>query len=157
MKYIVSFGLVMMTTLVTTIAFASTQDSPIGYWKTIDDVSGKPKSIVQISESMNHSLNGTVVKLFQDPGKICTACSGTNKNQPILGMNVMDGFVQNKDNHMQWTNGEILDPKSGKIYHCHLQLMEGGQKMLVRGYIGIPLFGRSQLWERVPDNTGKAS
>lgn len=122
--------------------------SPVGLWKTIDDVSGQPKSIVKISESSDHELNGKVIKLFKDPSRLCTACEGENHNKPIVGLTVMHGLKPSKESGL-WQDGQILDPKSGKIYHCTARLLEGGNRLQVRGYIGLPLFGRSQTWERV--------
>lgn len=122
--------------------------SPVGYWKTIDDVSGQPKSIVQIWAA-NNQLHGKVVKIFEDPGKVCTECQGDKRNQPILGMVIMDGLKQSKDQTRDWVNGSILDPHNGKTYHCNLQVAENGQKLTLRGYIGMPLFGRSQTWQKV--------
>lgn len=122
--------------------------SPTGLWKTIDDISGEPKSIVSITALKNHQLMGKVVKLFKDPGRLCTKCEGENHNKPIVGLVVMQGLKPAKENNL-WEEGQILDPKTGKIYNCTIRLVEDGTKLQVRGYIGLPLFGRSQTWERV--------
>jgi uncharacterized protein (DUF2147 family) len=124
--------------------------SPVGLWKTIDDVSGEPKSIVSITESQNKQLSGKVVKLFKDPGRLCTACEGEAHNKPIVGLTVMQGLQPNKKEGL-WENGQILDPKNGKTYHCTARLLDNGMKLQVRGYIGLPLFGRSQIWERIKE------
>lgn len=127
--------------------------SPIGYWKTIDDVTGKPKAIVQISEKKDKTLVGQILKIYPDPGvdenEICTACSGNKHNKRIVGMTILEGLTQNKDQANEWNGGKILDPKNGKEYHCLVQAVDQGQKLNVRGYIGIALFGRSQTWLRV--------
>lgn len=129
----------------------ATITTPVGYWKTIDDVTGKPRSILQIWETSEHTLQGKLVKIFPDPGhsiyERCVACDGANHNKPFLGLMIMWGF---KFNHGQWIDGRILDPRSGKIYHCKLKTM-GKEKLLVHGYIGIPLFGRTQTWLRQTD------
>lgn len=122
--------------------------TPVGLWKTIDDVTGQPKSIVSINESADHQLTGKVIKLFKDPKRLCTACEGENHNKPIVGLTVMHGLKPSKEQGL-WEEGEILDPKTGKVYHCTLRVLENGNKLQVRGYIGLPLFGRSQTWERV--------
>jgi len=128
-------------------------NSPIGYWKTIDDVTGKPKSILKISQTGNGSLSGQIVKIFPRPGhdqnEVCTACQGERHNKRIVGMVIMEGLKQNKDDPSEWNGGEILDPLNGKTYHCLIQVIDSGQKLRVRGYIGVPLFGRSQTWLRV--------
>lgn len=127
-----------------------TGNSPIGYWKTIDDITGKPKSIVQISRSSDQMLTAKVIKIFPansiHQNKICTACSGDKHNKPIVGMVIMSGL---KSAEKQWTNGHILDPENGKTYKCTVRLTEQGKKLNVHGYVGFPLFGRSQTWERV--------
>lgn len=122
--------------------------SPVGEWKTIDDVSGQAKSIVRVSESANHWLSGKVIKLFKDPGKLCTACEGDNHNKPIVGMTILYDLKPSQEKDW-WEAGQILDPKNGKLYHCTVRLLDNGNKLQVRGYIGLPLFGRSQTWIRV--------
>ncbi len=127
-------------------------NSPVGYWKTIDDVTGQPKSILQLWESSDHILYGKVVKIFPQPGHdphpLCTACTGDKYNKPILGMVILEGLKQDGNDPSLWTGGSILEPKSGKVYHCTIQVVEGGEKLNVKGYVGISAFGRSQTWIR---------
>jgi uncharacterized protein (DUF2147 family) len=129
---------------------ASTATSPVGYWKTIDHVTGKPKSIVKIWKTKDQLLMGKVIKIFPTQGKstasLCTECSGANRNQPIVGMLIVSGLYAYKQ---RWDNGKILDPENGKTYTCAMRISENGKKLNVQGYIGLPLFGRSQTWERV--------
>lgn len=144
--------LVLVFGLITTTVYAGSNllSSPVGYWKTIDDVTGRPKSIVQIWKTENDVLVGKVVKLFPKEGQVatrlCVACEGQKHNQPIVGMVILSGL---KSNRSQWGNGQILDPENGKTYSCSLRMAENGKKLNVHGYIGIPLLGRSQMWERV--------
>ena len=130
---------------------AEMNNSPLGYWKTIDDVTGEPKSVVAIYEAADHTLVGKVLKLFQDPDRLCTACEGELKNKPIVGMVVMLNLKRSQERSPEWKGGSILDPKNGKSYECYVKLTDGGQKLNVRGFIGLPLFGRSQTWERLPE------
>lgn len=129
---------------------ATSTSTPVGYWKTIDDITGKPKSIIKISESQNHTLQGQIVKLFAAPSKIkqlvCVSCNGDKHNQPILGMVILSNL---KSMDKNWDKGNILDPQNGKTYNCSAKLADNGKKLDVRGYIGMPLLGRSQTWERV--------
>lgn len=129
---------------------AAELNSPVGYWKTIDDITGKPKSIVQISKRSDNTLMGTVVRIFpkvgDDQTKLCTACKGQLHNQPIVGMTILSGL---KPKNNQWTNGHIIDPANGKVYKCALHTLDAGKHLSIRGYIGLPLLGRSQTWERV--------
>lgn len=126
--------------------FVNAQTSITGKWKTIDDQTGKEKSIVEIYLKDN-KLYGRVFKILT-PGqenKLCTACEGENKNKPIKGMVIIDGLTQKGE---EWTNGTILDPNNGKKYNCYLKLLSPNL-LKVRGYIGFSLIGRTQYWYRV--------
>lgn len=96
------------------------------------------------------ALEGKVEKLLNrqpddDPDRLCRACAGERKDQPVEGMTILWGLKQDGD---QWTGGEILDPKNGKIYRCRMKLIDGGRKLEVRGFIGVSLLGRTQTWLR---------
>jgi uncharacterized protein (DUF2147 family) len=132
---------------------AADTDSPVGTWKQVDDVSGKVKSIIQISEN-DGELQGKVLQVLnRSPEDIardgeqprCTQCDGARKDQPIEGMTIMWGVSRDGD---VWDGGRILDPKNGKVYKVKLSLEDGGRKLDVHGYIGFALLGRSQVWER---------
>jgi uncharacterized protein (DUF2147 family) len=129
--------------------FAVAQNSIVGQWKTIDDETHKPKSIIEIFEK-DGVYNGKIVKLFREPSEEqnpkCDKCSGDKKDQFILGMQNLNGLK--KDSDTQWSGGEILDPKNGKTYSCKAELIEDGKKLKMRGFIGISLLGRTQVWER---------
>lgn len=116
-----------------------------GRWKTIDDVTGKEKGIVEIYE-FKGKVYGRVIEIFEEAKKHikCERCDGEEKNKPVMGMNIIKGLT--KDGEV-YNGGKVLDPKIGKWYHCKIQL-DGKDKLIVRGYIGIPLFGRSQTWIR---------
>ena len=146
--------LIVMTGMFSHVTFAGDNTSPVGYWKTIDDVTGQVKSVIQITENAKtHTLDGKIVKTYPTPGEQplerCSACKDERHNQRILGMTILNGLKENKDNPSSWSAGLILDPRNGKIYHCTAQLKDNNNKLSVRGYIGIPLFGRSQEWIRV--------
>jgi len=126
---------------------ALAQDSPVGTWTTIDDTTGQPKSIVQISEQ-DGELTGKVVEVLQSdqgPNPLCTACKGDLKDQPVTGMRIIWGMKQDGD---AWKGGRILDPKSGKVYGCNMHLTDDGRKLEVRGFMGMALLGRTQVWQR---------
>lgn len=122
--------------------------SPVGLWKNIDDVSGKPKALIRITES-NGELQGRIEKLFrspdQDQNPKCDKCEDARKDQPIIGMVFMSGLKKDGD---EYAGGEILDPDNGKVYKSKMHLTDAGKKLSVRGYIGIPMLGRSQVWVR---------
>ncbi len=123
--------------------------SPIGNWKTIDDVTGKTRSILKISKSSDHTLVGEIVKIFPNPGEtenqVCSVCKGANYNKPIVGLMIMWGL---KEKNGKWSGGHILDPKTGKIYRIKMEVFNNGAQLKVHGYIGVPLLGKTQIWER---------
>ena len=123
-------------------------DTPVGVWQTIDDQTGQPKALVQISADANGDLSGKVIKGLSgkdQPDRRCTACTDSRKDQPILGMTIIDSMKKTNDG---WDGGHILDPENGKVYRCKMHTEDGGQKLVVRGYLGIALLGRSQTWVR---------
>ena len=126
------------------------QDSPIGLWQTISDTTGKPAGLVQIWEA-NGELEGKVIQIYKQDGDLptdrCVHCSGDRFNQPIEGMTIM-WSMQAREGGV-WNNGSILDPKTGSIYHCKIQLADNGDRLYVRGYILMPLIGRTQYWNRM--------
>lgn len=127
-------------------AFAA-NTSPAGLWKSIDDNTGKPRSLIRISEA-NGEYSAVIEKglLSTDTGEaVCDKCTDERKGQRIVGMTIVKGIKQ-KGGHFE--GGEILDPENGKIYRCKMKLDETGNKLEVRGFIGISLFGRSQIWTR---------
>lgn len=130
-------------------AFAQTP-SIYGTWKTIDDNSKEAKSLINIYEK-DGKVFGKIEKLFLKPDEnqnpICDKCIGENKDAPILGMELLRSF--DKDSETKWSEGTITDPKSGKVYSCKIELIENGTKLKVRGYVGISLLGRTQVWERM--------
>ena len=128
--------------LATQVAMAATA---AGTWKTIDDETKQAKSLVEISEAPNGELSGKVIKLFNNPEAVCDKCDGAQKGKPIVGLTIMTGLKKDGDD---WENGKILDPKSGKVYSAKAKLIEGGKKLEVRGFLGISLLGRTQVWER---------
>ncbi|SCC91304.1 conserved hypothetical protein [Thiomonas sp. X19] len=124
-----------------------------GTWKTIDDKTGKPKALIRIVEQPDGSYSGTIIKSLvpgADPHRICTLCSGALKDQPMIGLTILTGLRQDAEHQHSFSGGEIVDPDSGKTYHCNARLVDDGAKLDVRGYIGISLFGRTQTWVREP-------
>ena len=121
--------------------------TPTGRWKTIDDKTGKPKAIVQIY-SENGKLFGKIeATLDPNAKKICDKCKDERKNQPIVGMTIVRGMTAHGE---EYGGGEILDPDNGSVYRCKMRLEDKGAKLSVRGFIGISLIGRSQIWTREP-------
>lgn len=131
---------------VTNIVIAS-ESTPAGLWKTIDDITGKPRSLIRITEN-DGEYSAVVEKdlLATDTGEaICDKCTDERKGQKIVGMTIVKGIKKKGDNY---EGGEILDPDNGKTYKCKMKLDSTGTKLEVRGFIGVSLFGRSQTWLR---------
>lgn len=116
-----------------------------GKWKTIDDVSGEAKSILEIYEE-DGKVYGKVVEILNKDRQdaLCQDCSGEDKDQPVLGLTIIKGLEKDDD---EYNGGKILDPENGKLYKCYITL-EGDDKLKVRGYIGFSLLGRTQYWHR---------
>jgi len=130
-------------------SFVSAAESPAGRWQTIDDETGKPKSIVEIQQAADGTLTGKVVQILQSehgPNPLCSECEDERKDQPITGMTIL--WDLKPDGEQVWSDGTILDPAKGKTYRSKARLLDGGDKLEVRGYIGIEALGRSQTWVR---------
>lgn len=147
MKNMQLLALGLATFLSASSAFAD-ENSPVGLWKTYDDAGKKAKALIRITEQ-NGALQGRIEKLIltaaEDQNPACDKCKGARKDQPIIGMVILNNLKKDGD---QYSGGEILDPEVGETYKSKLQVIEGGKKLSVRGYIGVPMLGRSQVWVR---------
>lgn len=121
-------------------------DTPVGLWKTIDDETKQPRAFVRIVDEAG-VLTGRIERILP-PGKPdarCEQCTDERKGQPVLGMAILSGLRRNGET---WEGGRILDPSNGKTYQARVKLTDDGQRLDVRGFIGTPLLGRSQVWLR---------
>jgi len=130
---------------------AAQADSPAGLWKTVDDNTKKEKSLVRIVES-GGVFTGKVEKVI-DPDSpkdaTCKDCTDERKDKPVVGMTIIRNMKPSAGDKNVFEGGDILDPNNGKVYSAKLTLVEGGKKLDVRGYIGMPMLGRTQTWQRV--------
>jgi uncharacterized protein (DUF2147 family) len=117
-----------------------------GTWQVYGDKDGAPDGRVR-TFLQDGKLVGVVDQLRPDvpPDSKCTKCTGDNKDKPILGLVVMWGFEKDGD---MWTGGSILEPQTGSTYKGRLRVATP-DSLEVRGYLGVPLFGRTQTWKRV--------
>ena len=115
-----------------------------GKWKTIDDETGKAKSIVEIFKKNDGKYYGKIQQLMQKPtNDNCVKCKDDRKNKPLIGLEIIRGLEKDGD---EFTGGTITDPKNGKTYKC--TITRDGNKLNVRGYIGFSVIGRTQVWQK---------
>ncbi len=117
----------------------------------MDDNTKKEKSLVRIVES-GGVYTGKVEKVI-DPDSpkdaTCKDCTDERKDKPVVGMTIIRNMKPSAGDKNVFEGGDILDPNNGKVYSAKLTLVDGGKKLDVRGYIGMPMLGRTQTWQRV--------
>ena len=127
--------------------FAAAAQTPEGRWKTIDDETGKVKSIVEIYQAKDGSYAGKVAEILHSergPNPTCDKCKGANKDKPVKGMVILWGLKPDGDN--EFAGGTILDPAKGKTYRSKMELQAGGAKLGVSGCVAF--ICREQVWVR---------
>jgi uncharacterized protein (DUF2147 family) len=127
-------------------AIAADAGSPAGLWRTIDDKTGQPRSLVRIYEEGGRFF-GRIEKGLnpQQEARTCAKCTDERRDKPLLGMVILRNL---KAEGGEYVDGDVLDPDNGAVYRAKLKLEEGGRKLVLRGFVGVALFGRSQTWER---------
>ena len=128
----------------TLLVYTTNAQSIVGKWKTIDDETGKEKSIVEVYKKGDKYF-GKIIDILnpKKKKKNCIKCSDYRKDQPVLGMEIIKDLEQ--DNN-EFEDGTILDPENGKIYDCKIWLKDKNT-LNVRGY--VMFFYRTQEWIRV--------
>ena len=139
----------MLSFGVVAVAHSPNYSSVTGKWLTFDKKTGKVNSVIFIRPRGRY-VEGKIIKIFSVPDvgaiKYCQSCKGSRRNKPILGLTII------KDMHCKngrCVDGNILDPRDGKVYHAKMQLIDRGRLLKVRGYVGIPLFGKTVVWKRL--------
>lgn len=119
--------------------------SVLGIWKSIDDNTGEARSIVEIYES-DGKIYGKIIEILnlEIENPVCYKCEGKNKNQPIVGLIIIDGLTKNDD---VYEDGTILNPENGKTYDCRLKFEDDEDSLQVRGYLAF--FYKTQYWKRI--------
>lgn len=143
---VISFGL--MAVFLSGVSSATgVERSPSGLWKTFDDKTHKPRGTIRIYEE-NGTLSGRIESSFkpEELTERCDKCSDDRKDAPIIGLVILRGM---RKNGSEYDGGNILDPETGSIYRCRLMLSSDGEKLFVRGYLGVSILGRTQTWIRM--------
>lgn len=129
-------------------ALAFAQDTPLGRWRSIDDATGKPKAVIEIADAGNGTLSARIVRILDlkdGPNPLCDHCKGQRHDRPMVGMVIAWGL---KAGDGVWEGGRIIDPENGKEYAVKMTPVDGGRRLEVRGFLGIALLGRTQVWQR---------
>jgi uncharacterized protein (DUF2147 family) len=129
---------------------ALAQATPAGLWRTIDDDGKTEKSLVRITDNAG-TFSGKVEKIANPARQDarCDACTDARKGQPTLGMTILQDVKASPSEAGLWEGGEILDPNNGKTYRVRMRLANDGKALELRAYIGLPVIGRTQTWQRV--------
>jgi uncharacterized protein (DUF2147 family) len=132
--------------------------TPAGLWQSVDDDTKQPNGWFLIG-SKDGVYAGIIAKMFLKPGEnpneACSKCTDDRANHPWLGLEIIRDMKQDKDNPDKYVDGNILDPRDGKVYRAMMTLSPDNQTLTVRGYWGVSLLGKNQYWTRLPDTAMK--
>ena len=130
-------------------AAPAAEPSVAGFWEQFDDHGHSWFLFFERGGVYEGAVVKMYLKPYEPPNPICAGCTGDQKNAPVFGLVI----VKNMQRHgLQYDNGKIIDPRNGNVYDAKMKLSPDGQRLTLRGYLGIDLFGQDQIWKRLPDD-----
>ncbi len=123
-----------------------------GLWQSTDPDTGQPTGWFLFRDH-DGVFDGTIVRMYLKPGErpdvTCDKCKDDRRDKPWMGLDIVRGM---KRDGMTYKDGTILDPRNGNVYSAKMTLKPDGQTLVVRGYLGISLFGQDRIWTRLPES-----
>ena len=142
----------LLLTLCAGSAIATDLTSPEGLWQLLDS-SGGSEATIRIFQDQG-AYFGRIVEADPNNAQRCTRCTDERKDQLYNGLVIIRNMKLQDD---EYVGGDVTDPESGRTYGCRFKLINGGQDLLMRGFLGIPLLGRSKIWHRVKESADHPS
>ena len=124
---------------------------PSGLWQSPDSRSGGVRAEVRL-EVRDGLLEGHIVRVVSARDAVhpvCHWCSGNRKDSPFVGMTLLEGLQRSSKDPLLWEDGRVLDPDTGRLFRARVRMDPSGANLELRGYFGIPLNGKSQIWRRL--------
>ncbi|KGL63195.1 DUF2147 domain-containing protein [Polaribacter sp. Hel1_85] len=135
----------LLTLVLLIITISVNSQSIFGKWNSTNEETGEVDSVIEVYKKQGKAFAKIIdIKNPERKNAVCDLCEDENKNKPILGLNILTGLEKDGE---EWSGGNILDPRNGKVYKCYIELVKK-DKLKIRGYIGLALFGKTAYWKR---------